>query len=74
MQLTFMAWQESRGASNLDPHGPAWERFAAWWNLMSGNFTSIKDAVYRAWDGAQHDRVDAWWKQIIESQPSITSG
>jgi hypothetical protein len=71
-ELGFAAWQESRGASSLDQSGASWELFSAWFDC--GKFASLRDVVCRAWNEAQAMRRDAWWKQIVESQPSVTSG
>ncbi len=72
-QLGFAAWQESRGASSLDESGPSWERYSSWFEA-SRTFISIHDVVNRAWNEAQGDRRDAWWKLIVEAQPSVVSG
>ncbi len=71
-QLGFASWQESRGASSRDESGPSWEKFSAWYETCK--FLSIHDVANRAWNEAQADRRDAWWKVIVESQPSIVSG
>lgn len=71
-ELGFAAWQESRGASSLEQNGDSWEMFSAWFE--STKFVSQRDVVCRAWNEAQAMRRDAWWKKIVEDQPSITSG
>jgi hypothetical protein len=81
-ELGFAAWQESRGASSREKSGPSWELFSTWFdscidfgNEQASSFAySIKEIARLAWNEAQATRRDAWWKTVVESQPSIVSG